>query len=365
MATQSYRFPFDHIYYFQNGKRSLYLFRNGNICLVNYYRSFVIFLVFLIFKVIPVKHRNKVILSLLGFGVFTASISLGWKQGYKAGVNLPLYERYKENCKRSQPYDASPELLRALNLVIQKYDNSNALQIYHDYIDRTMALWTGNMRKAGEEKTVYDHRRLTEKTLRKIGKSLESGKVGFAWDKPMVINGRGYPSLKDTFSLAVSLVGEPEEIVLDTGDANGSNILIAQDGRWVLIDFEKAGWYDPAYIVARQLGQWALTVNNPNDVTHSYSIYDGRNVVDYMADVPSLVAQMEEEAMELGHHLSSVGDTSWRQRAAYYQLVFLSRMAVLSSSRFYGLLRQNDLSKVVLAKAVEGFYQLIDQEWKD
>ncbi|QHO63157.1 phosphotransferase family protein [Candidatus Chazhemtobacterium aquaticus] len=239
-------------------------------------------------------------------------------------------------------------------------DRQEAFQTYQDYVDRTMALWTGNMRKAGEEKTVYDHRRLTEKTLKKIGKSLESGKVGFAGDQPMVINGREYPSLKDTFGLAVSLVGEPEEIVLDTGDANGSNILIAQDGRWVLIDFEKAGWYDPAYIIARQIGQWALTVNDPNDVSCSYSLRGNKNVIEYSADVPNLVSLMETEAMVLGSYLTSVGDNSWKQRAACYQLVFLSRMAVLSSSRFYSLLRQKDLSKVVMAKAVEGFYQLID-----
>lgn len=239
-------------------------------------------------------------------------------------------------------------------------DNPVATQTYKDYVDRTLLMWAENTRSLGEAATVYDHAKLTANTLGKIGKSLESGRVGFLWDAPMVINGREHPSLKETFALARSLVRDPERVVLDVGDANGSNILITEDGRWVLIDFEKAGWYDPAYIVARQVGQWELTVKDPNEVGYVYEVHGNKNIINYEANFPTLVPQMEILVIDLGRYLSSVGDTSWGQRAAYYQLVFLARMAVLSSSRFYGLLRQKDLSKVVLAKAVEGFYQLIN-----
>lgn len=239
-------------------------------------------------------------------------------------------------------------------------DHPNALSTYQDYVDRTKLMWSENTCRLGEGTTVYDHARLTSKTLWRISKGLKNGKIGFVWDVPVIINDREYSSLEKTFELARSLVRDPEIIVLDPGDANGSNILIAGDGRWVLVDFEKAGWYDPAYIIARQLGQWELTVKNPTQVSCSYGAGGVGNVINYEVSYPNLVPQLEMMTMELGQQLSNSGDKYWAQRAACYQLVFLARMAVLSSSRFYGLLKQRDLSKVVLAKAVEGFYQLIN-----
>jgi len=236
-------------------------------------------------------------------------------------------------------------------------DNRDALSTYNDYIERTKVLWSKNVRLYGEEKTIYDHAKITTKTLNRISGNLERTRVGFDWFSPLLINGNKYPSLRETFGLAKSMVRDPERIVLDPGDANGSNILVAGDRSWVLIDYERAGWYDPAYIIARQTGQWDLTVKDPNEV----EIVVSGNTLSYQTGNLELLPHLKLEAMMLGDFLSkSFGDNDWRCRTAYYQLSFMSRMAVLSSSRFYCLLRQRDLSKVVLARAVEGFYQLIN-----
>lgn len=100
------------------------------------------FIVFVFLKFVPLRYRKKVVLIFVGFALFSAGIGVGWKQGYKVGVKLPLYERYKEMCKRSQPYDAPPELLRALNLVIHKYDSSSAMSDYEKRFYRAIASCT-------------------------------------------------------------------------------------------------------------------------------------------------------------------------------------------------------------------------------
>jgi len=59
-----------------------------------------------------------------------ACFGLGWSGGYKSGIDTPLLERFVETCKRTEPYNAPPELLRAMGLVIQRYDDSSFMSAY-------------------------------------------------------------------------------------------------------------------------------------------------------------------------------------------------------------------------------------------
>jgi len=66
----------------------------------------------------------------LGLLALIVCFGLGWKGGYKSGIDTPLLERFVETCKRTEPYDAPLELLRAMDLVIQKYDDSSFMSAY-------------------------------------------------------------------------------------------------------------------------------------------------------------------------------------------------------------------------------------------
>lgn len=195
-------------------------------------------------------------------------------------------------------------------------DSSLALPVHLDFLGKTSKAWLLNNNHFGEIKTVYDHAKITDKNLGSIARKLQKSEAGFSWNSNVVVNGKAYPSLSETFGLARSLICNPERVVLDSGDANGYNILVGDNSQWVMVDLEKTGWYDPAYIIARQLGQWDLMVRDPNKVTYSYrKANQSLDSIDFDLDYSGSVLEMSKAVLVLGEYLTSLemrhGDNVW------------------------------------------------------
>jgi len=217
---------------------------------------------------------------------------------------------------------------------------ADALRLVGEIYESTTKLWQFTISPYNPQETVYDHRVETTKTLTRIKKQIER-KFPFLFNCSLEINRIKYPSLDLLIEGFLNNFPEPRIAVFDSGDANSQNIIVEPDSSWQLIDIEKAGRYDPVYILARQIGQWLLYVEDPKHIFWKMNRDSwGVKIVYDPYRLPVVTSLIGLAKINLGSFIDKYEDRkNWEKRLGVYLFVFFARYAVLAESwilRRYG-----------------------------
>lgn len=234
---------------------------------------------------------------------------------------------------------------------ITRENSPVALQVVGELYQSTLNLWKNSVTPYNPQETIYDHKAETVRNLTRLLSQLRRHSP-LPLDCPIEISGIRYQSLENLIQELADNFSEPKISVLDPGDANSQNIIVSPNQTWSLIDIEKTGRYDPAYILARQLGQWALYVKDPKQVSWDFIREPFGVSVDYnphRLPIASSLAEVAEST--LGEFIKTQGDLNWRKRLEAYLFTFFARYVILSESwilKRYGSLASGPL----LAEAI-------------
>lgn len=231
--------------------------------------------------------------------------------------------------------------------------------IHRDLASRLLRLWSSTKRAFNPQETVYNHTDETRKRLSSILDFLQN-EIKFPAEKQIVINGQIFPSLETTLQEALVILHDAPYSILDPGDTNPQNIIMAPNHtKWWIIDLEKTGRYDPAYILARHLNQWGFYVRNvlkliptlkTDSLKNTLNIsYDKQLIVGVQDLIESTLILCKESAVLLG-------DPTLFQRLSYYSLLFYLRFTADPTSWLFKYIRPK-LVPVFIAEGIKSLYR--------
>lgn len=167
-------------------------------------------------------------------------------------------------------------------------------------------------------------------------------KLAEHWKKPIIINGKEYPSIAQSLE-KVSQVGKPKTGVVCHGDPQPSNIVVGNDDHWYCVDWEWAGPHqDWRMMVSHLYGWWSsrclILTANPNlyvserRIEIHYDSFLSPHLRSYQEQVLPAVSTMladcphEEDITDINRFLSALYFGELRFLGLWGREVFASSM---------------------------------------
>lgn len=124
--------------------------------------------------------------------------------------------------------------------------------------------------------------------------------LGDVWHNPVVVNGRYYPSLAETFEALASAYQPPRCLVLCHGDLNANNIMVNRAQNWALADWEWCGYHDWRLSCSHLIGWWLSNGLSFKRQPSAFLDQENRVHLDYQAAFKSLAVDLSLEACRCG-----------------------------------------------------------------
>lgn len=188
-------------------------------------------------------------------------------------------------------------------------------------------LWVDTAEPFDGHKCLRDHVRRSEELAQRIqSHDLTGGGVlvGSCLEAQLVVNGKSH----GTFRQLIDRLGQycpAESCCLSHGDLNADNIVIADDGRWYIVDWEWAGHHDWIESISRILGWWTVMATSLSEEPRIQ--VSGRQVeLTYALDMSKLVEQLIDMATEMGGEVAvALGEKDYRRKLAFFLATYYLR----------------------------------------
>lgn len=146
------------------------------------------------------------------------------------------------------------------NMILHSDIPQNRLfSIWESVVDDLMAVWRASASQPFQQDLCprYLPARLTRIRTSLQETIIQGVSLAEVWHEPTFINGKQYISIAEAFS-EIEAIGHPTVGVLCHGDPQPSNVLVGENDKWFLIDWEWSGYHhDWRGMVSHLLGWWS------------------------------------------------------------------------------------------------------------
>ncbi|MEW6407631.1 MAG: hypothetical protein AB1465_02995 [Patescibacteria group bacterium] len=137
------------------------------------------------------------------------------------------------------------------------------------------------------------------------------------------INNQKFPSLSDTFEILSQRTVDPSLTVFCHNDLNADNIIVDEELKWHLIDWEWVGETDWTLSLSHLIGWWISNATRQRDWP-TLKVQDNHLCFSYSFHLPPIFIELIEAVYGLGKDFATeAGDSDWEQRLITHLAIFL------------------------------------------
>lgn len=175
--------------------------------------------------------------------------------------------------------------------------HSYLLAVWEDVVKSLVRMWKSSQHQFQESLCPRFFPARLRRIRNGVSSALVSGiSLADCWDLPVVINGKEYFSISESFE-EIARIGKPTSGVVCHGDPQPSNIVVNENGTWYFVDWEWSGLHhDWRMMLAHLYGWWstrcAVLISEP-----AVRVNQNRLIIEHNTFVPDYLKSYQDVAL--------------------------------------------------------------------
>lgn len=205
------------------------------------------------------------------------------------------------------------------------YPDNIVETVFSEILEAKRKLWLGTLKPFDRHDCLRDYGSRAAELAGRLNNLVLGGKlVSDMLDLPVVVNGVLHPSFGQ-FIDQISHYQPPRFSCISHGDLNGDNIILSDENKWFLVDWEWVGRHDWIESVSRICGWWQVMATSLVDVPQ-LEIDRGCIKLSYQLEASPLVHHLMSLGRELGSNVArDLQEDHYDQKLAYFSATYYLR----------------------------------------